>query len=514
MVSCKLKKSVFSFLFFLNACSLNADYATQRLMKDAVRSEKFSQAVALAKSEDFYSGDASRMIKYVDLGTAHYLNGEYYQALQNFDKAQALAKEQYTKSISKTIAGFIGGDAMTEYEAPAYELSLLRFYISLTHYRLYQTGKYEAYEVEDPSLPEGKKVVSEKQLTPSEKRKHLNASRATVLEWVSFLQEHFSETAGKRTFKRDMLAKTWGGFVHNVYGKTGDRQIAKQLYRDVDKILLQNYNLYSVYNEKHEKYADDYDDLPEIGEKKVREDYVSATDKAKTLLRFAKESEKNLSSKKKDNLHIVLKTGLVVSKEEETVSFVVPWEILLFGHADDHDFRNFITLALAGEKIEFKIPAVKKPVLPDGYEISFKKENAQKDFLKKQAALVEPVSEIVYYEFEQKRAGMIAQKGAFTGAKYAAALWSAYALWDKEDSFKQIMAVAAFKGAAASIRSSDSVDLRHWSLLPDNIWQQSFYLPEGTYIMTVLRKNTPVHTQKVDIKGENIVSLDINLVSE
>ena len=141
-------------------------------------------------------------------------------------------------------------------------------------------------------------------------------------------------------------------------------------------------------------------------------------------------------------------------------------------------------------------------------------ENAQKDFLKKQAALVEPVSEIVYYEFEQKRAGMIAQKGAFTGAKYAAALWSAYALWDKEDSFKQIMAVAAFKGAAASIRSSDSVDLRHWSLLPDNIWQQSFYLPKGTYIMTVLRKNTPVYTQKVDIKGENIVSLDINLVSE
>lgn len=109
---------------------------------------------------------------------------------------------------------------------------------------------------------------------------------------------------------------------------------------------------------------------------------------------------------------------------------------------------------------------------------------------------------------------MIAVKGAKIGAEYAVALWTAYLLWDKNDLMKQLAAYASFKAASAGIKALDSVDLRYWSLLPENIWQQSFALPQGKYIVTVLRNNVSVHEQELDIKGKNIVFLDIDITQQ
>lgn len=511
------KGVVFALFFILCACSLASDYEAQRKMAQAVRSEDFDAAVQIASSDEFFSGDASRMIKYTDLGTAHYLKGNYYQALLNFDKAIALGREQYTKSVSRAIVGFVGGDALTDYPTPPYELSLLRFYASLTHLRLSETGVYEAYTADDEKAPDGKRAVAEKKLDESEKRRHFNAARANILDWASLLSTYSAELAGEDTYKQDMLAKTWGAYVHDRYGSSGDRQIAKQLYRDVDKVLLRNYNVYPVYNARAEKYADAYKKLPTMPEAKVKADYVSATKRAKELSSFAKESENALfaPSKSRPNVQVLMKTGLAPERKEEVVSFTVPWEILLLGHWDDKGFKEFIKLALAGEKIEFKYLYLDKPQTPDGYEIVFEKKSGKAKKIKKNAVLVEPVSQIVYHEYMTHRAAGIAKKGAWAGAKYAAALWAAYAaLWDDDDSFSQLAAIATFKVSAASIRASDSVDLRAWSLLPDNIWQQSFSLPKGAYIMTILRNHTPVYTREVDIKGENVVFLDINLVKE
>lgn len=512
-----LKKGlVFALFFLLCACSLASDYEAQRKMAQAVRNEDFDTAVQIASSDEFFSGDASRMVKYTDLGTAHYLKGDYYQALLNFDKAQALGKEQYTKSVSRAIAGFVGGDAMTDYPTPLYELSLLRFYTSLTHLRLSEKGVYESYVVDDEKAPDGKRVVEEKTLDESEKRRHFTAARANILDWDSLLSSYSAELAGKDTFKQDMLAKTWGAYIHDRYGSSGDRQITKLLYRDVDKVLLRHYNAYPVYNARAEKYADAYKKLPDMPETQVKAEYVSATKRAKELSAFAKESENALfaPSKSRPNVQVLMKTGLVSERKEEVVSFTVPWEILLLGHWDDKGFKEFIKLALAGEKIEFKYLYLDKPQTPDGYEIVFEKKSGKAKKIKKNAVLVEPVSQIVYHEYMTHRAAGIAKKGAWAGAKYAAALWAAYALWDDDDAFSQLAAIAAFKVSAASIRASDSVDLRAWSLLPDNIWQQSFSLPSGSYIMTILRNNAPVYTREVDIKGENVVFLDIDLVKE
>lgn len=512
-----LKKGlVFALFFLLCACSLASDYEAQRKMAQAVRNEDFDTAVQIASSDEFFSGDASRMVKYTDLGTAHYLKGDYYQALLNFDKAQALGKEQYTKSVSRAIAGFVGGDAMTDYPTPLYELSLLRFYTSLTHLRLSETGVYEAYTADDENAPDGKRVVEEKTLDESEKRRHFTAARANILDWDSLLSSYSAELAGKDTFKQDMLAKTWGAYIHDRYGSSGDRQIAKLLYRDVNNVLLRHYNAYPVYNARAEKYADAYKKLPDMPETQVKAEYVSATKRAKELSAFAKESENALfaPSKSRPNVQVLMKTGLVSERKEEVVSFTVPWEILLLGHWDDKGFKEFIKLALAGEKIEFKYLYLDKPQTPDGYEIVFEKKSGKAKEIKKNAVLVEPVSQIVYHEYMTHRAAGIAKKGAWAGAKYAAALWAAYALWDDDDAFSQLAAIATFKVSAASIRASDSVDLRAWSLLPDNIWQQSFSLPSGSYIMTILRNNAPVYTREVDIKGENVVFLDIDLVKE
>ena len=38
----------------------------------------------------------------MEQGSVLYLNGDYFQALQSFDKADALAEKLYTTSVSKT----------------------------------------------------------------------------------------------------------------------------------------------------------------------------------------------------------------------------------------------------------------------------------------------------------------------------------------------------------------------------------------------------------------------------
>lgn len=104
------KKAVFLILFCVTACGHTGREHAQII--EFVRQGNLTAAQQLAGKKDFYADKPSLLARYFEIGTLHYLNGEYYQALQNFDKAHELSRKLYTKSVSKSVAAQIAGDGL------------------------------------------------------------------------------------------------------------------------------------------------------------------------------------------------------------------------------------------------------------------------------------------------------------------------------------------------------------------------------------------------------------------
>ena len=475
-------------IFVLSACGHTGREHAQ--MIEAVRNGDFETAEQIAAKEDFYTDKPSLLVRYVELGSLHYLKGEYYQALQNFDKAHALSKELYTTSVSKSVAAQITGDGVSPYAGEKYELSLLRFYQSVTHYRLYEQGFYEAYTVkteqknEDGSIKE--KLIERKELSVSEKKRHFNAARASILDWNSLLTSYLNESSDKKSFKQDMLAKTYGAEIHDIYGSNGDKQIARQLYKDAQKLLNTVYADYEAFTAEKKKSLSDYAD-------RKREDLTA-------------------SSAKKENVKFILKAGVITPKFAEKIDFNIPFSAFLISGSKS-DTKDCLGMVLPGQRISFEIPSVKKPEKIKNYRLIVKN-GADKIVASKDMILTAPVSETAYREFQNRRAGMIAKKGTRLTAKYAAAVIAACAIYERDNLGTWLAAYTAFAASSALIEASEYADVRYWGLLPHAVYQQSVSLKPGKYTGEIKTNDQTVHTFPFTVSKSGLQLVDLNLPKE
>lgn len=472
------KRAVFFILFCLTACGHTGREHAQII--ELVRQGDLAQARQLAEKEDFYADEPSLLARYLEIGTIHYLNDEYYQALLNFDKAHELSKKLYTKSVSKSFAAQIAGDGLAPYAGEKYELSLLRFYQSLTHYRLYEQGYYESYTVREKGEP---RVIERKDLSESEKRRHFNAARASILDWNSLLTTFSGESKNKDDFKQDMLAKTWGAEIHDIYGSSGDRQIARQLYKDAQKLLKTDYAEYPSYKTKHGEKLKGY-----------------ALSKGKDLYAAAD---------KKENVKIVLKTGLVSPKIPERVSIKIPLSAFLFS-GNRNNFLSCLSNILPGQQISFEIPVVPVPEKAGEYQVAVFTP-AGKQIVSKPMILTAPVSETAYREYQNKRGALIAKKSARLTSKYAAAAVSACSLYDPNDAFKMLAAYLSFAGSLKMIEASEYADVRYWGLLPDAVFQQSLRLKKGSYNGEIRSNGRKLKTFSFTVANPRPILIDLNI---
>ncbi len=490
-------------LLFTTGCRSVSSYEMQSRARALTAEGKTKEAAAVVASSEFYPYESSRLVRYLDNGTMLYLNGNYYQALRQFDQAQEAAAELYTQSISKTILAGAAGQGLADYVGERYELSLLRFYQSLCHYHLYRKGIYEAYSDEN-GVP-----VPERTLNDAEKRRHLSAARAALLDWDTLLNDYSGRSAGENRFKTDMAAKTWGGFVHQNYGTTTDIQIARQLYRDVPKILLQNYSAYPAFNTKFKEFGKDYARLPDLPEETVRRRYTAETPHAGHLKGYASSSLKKLESRRTDNVHILMKTGLITLKKKKRSSYHIPMSLLL-GYSGDSKFQDFVFSVMAGQTIEFEIPERVEPPAPPAYEALIKKADG-KIAARAPMALTEPLSEIAYAEYQRIRGRLYSETTARLAAKHAAALAAAYASYDENNPSSLAFARLSYSLAKLGIEMSESADLRYWGTLPANIWIQSFRLPAGRYVLEIVSDGRTAERREFEVrkKGETLIDLNI-----
>lgn len=450
---------------------------------DAVRQGDMQTAYALTKDDDFYKDDASLLVRYLELGSYHYLNGEYFQALQNFDAAHELSKQLYTKSVSKMAAAQIAGDGVIPYAGEKYELSLLRFYLSVTNYRLYKQGFYESYATEKDGV---ETTVDKKDLSESEKRRHLSAARAALLDWNALLTTLTSESADKNDFHQDMLAKTWGGEFHDIYGSSGDRQIARQLYKDAAKLLESDYA--------------DYPSLQDENGEKLKE--------------YAREKSADLmvDGAKKKNVRFLVKAGLVTPKVAEKVDFQIPLAAFLAA-GGGNDFVSCLGYILPGQKIAFEIPSVSEPQKAKKYNVKIF-DSKGKQIANLPLVLTAPVSETAYKTYKNKRSGMIASKATRLTAKYVSAAVTACAAYDSQNSWTVLAAYGIFAGLLKGIEASEYADVRYWGLLPAAVYQQSVSLKKGEYSAQIETDSQTVKIFSFTADDSRAVLVDLNLPNE
>lgn len=447
---------------------------------DSVRRGDMQAAYALTKDDDFYKDKASLLARYLELGSYHYLNGEYFQALQNFDTAHDLSKQLYTKSVSKSVAAQFAGDGIAPYTGEKYELSLLRFYLSLTNYRLYKQGFYESYTAEKDGV---ETVVDKKELSESEKRRHLSAARAALLDWNALLTTFTNESTDKDGFHQDMLAKTWGGEFHDIYGAVGDRQIARQLYKDAAKLL-----------------ESDYADAPSL-----------QGENGEKLKEYAREKSADLTADKtkKKNVRFLVKTGLVTPKIAEKVDFQIPLAAFLAA-GNGNDLASCLGHILPGQRIAFEILSVPEPPKVKSYRIKIADADG-KQVADVPLVLTAPVSETAYKAYKNTRAKLISGKGARLTAKYVSAVVTACAAYDSQNPWTVLAAYGIFAGLVRGIEASEYADVRYWGLLPDAVLQQSVSLKKGDYSAEIESDSQTVQKFSFTVDDSRAVLVDLNL---
>lgn len=447
---------------------------------DAVRGGDMETAYRLTRDDDFYTDSASLNARWFELGSYHYLNGEYCQALRYFDQARERAKELYTKSLSRSFAAQFAGDGLIPYAGEKYEQSMLRFYQSLTHYLLSKRGYCEAYETEEDGE---KKLVEKRDFDAAEKRLHFNAARASILDWNSLLTTFTRESDDKDEFHQDMLAKTWGAEMHDIYGSNGDRQIARQLYRDVPKLLESDYagapSLQSENGEKLKAYA-----------------------KAKGADLYAGDA-------KKENVRFVVKVGLIAPKKAEKVDFTIPLSAFL-ASGSGNDFVSCLGMILPGQRISFEIASVPEPAKVADYRLTVANA-AGKRVADAPLVLTAPVSETAYKEFKRKRAKLISTRGARLTGKYVSAAVAACSFYNKDNALSMLMAYGAFAGSLRLIESSEYADTRYWGLLPNAVLQLSLRLKKGDYTGEVVSGGKTVKTFSFTVDDSRAVLVDLNI---
>ncbi|MBT7609403.1 MAG: hypothetical protein HN576_06590 [Bacteriovoracaceae bacterium] len=494
-----MKKGFNQYFKFLLVFLLSFSCATHKSRQQAANLKKtlltgnVQKAIQLVESKKFYPEKRSRLLKLLELGTLKQINGDYFQSLKSFEKARELSDKLFTVSISKKALAAVTNNNMDNYYGEIYERSLIRFYIALNHYLIYQNGKYEAgYKFEKRKDKNGKDIIKkiivpEKILSRNKKQFHLTAARAVMLEWDAALENYHAKLAGDTTYKSDLSSRIFGAFIHEQIGSRNDRTIALKLYQEAKEILFKNYNIYASFNGHFKKFMKDYEKLPKLSRKTVKTRYVKETHFAVDLNTFLNKRIQVLKSHKSKQLNITILTqeGYVAEKRARRIH--VPLPGAAFHGSGNKGILSFTGMLLNSTKgtlpsITFELPEVANKKVNKDIELIIK-DNTGKEVSRQKAVLMNPLSEIAFQSLDNKIGSTHVKIGARIALKHIAAIvaaWIAYKNAGKSLAGKFI-ASAMYATANKAIAVSEMADTRYWSTLPHSLRLSKLYLKPGQY---------------------------------
>ena len=498
------KYFILLYVFILCSCSsVINDRKTTKTIYTEVMNKNYQNALEIVNNDNFYSKDTSKLLKFLELGTINYLNKNYYQALKNFEEAKKISDELYTISISKKTLSIWDAN-LDNYYGEVYEASLIRFYISLINYNLYQQGFYEEYKDENGN------TIPKKELTEKEKIFHLNYAKTSLVEWESFLKNIQNSSYGDITYKNDMLAKLWGAFIYEQFNFRNDDNTALILYNNASDILLKNYNMYSIYNEKSEKFVKDYKKLPTLSYQELYKNYIKDTKYSKDLQNYIKRNKKNLEKQQKDNLVVLIKDNLIAPKKAKVLEMPFPITSLGLSISDTYEFASVMTTINGVPYILIEFPEIEINKQPNKYTINIY--DMQNNYVATvDLTLIEPLSYIAQQELNNNLSLVQSKIISRIITKYLAALSSSYALYNQDDSFSKITALLSFKASSEIINRTSMADLRYWITLASYIQMGGVKLNNGKYKVEIISNDKEKIYEEVIEINNNTKFIDLNV---
>jgi hypothetical protein len=539
MVKSRAGLILLAFLLIITSCATKGRKERAEL-RELFNSRQFPKAQEFLGSAEFYKDQKQALLKYLELGLTHHAAGQYYQSVLALNKAKEIHQQLFTISLSKKAATLVTNDTVDQYYGEPYERSLIHFYLALNHYLLHQRGTYESY------IPEGgKEPIAEKILTPSERNTEIQAARAETIAWDSYLDWLQKDRTGKSVFKNDLLAKTFGAFIHEAMGSRNELQTALLLYIDAKKILFQNYNAYKTFNGKAPKFKGDFSKLPGLAPEKVAAEYVEPTQFQKDLkdyldykiLQLTKllrpgdvEQMKKIHNpsegvikealkSRPGNVTVLFQRGMIPSKIASTqyyslesaltpdnpsaaqkqVAQIGAGVITLFaanqlGLLPPPNNFNPVGMELgvrlgfaAGNliAISFELPVIEKKEIQENVEIEVT-DMAGKSVAKRRLPVINPLVDVAMEAVAENSAALYTRLGARLASKHLTAIMASFGTYslmkDKSgEFFAKQAALLQYIGASKAIAASEQADTRFWSTLPADIRLIEFSLPKGKY---------------------------------
>ena len=110
---------------FFTACA-NKSITRYEALAPVFEHKGIEAAIAEVKKqqEDLY-GEKTEFLYYFDLGVLYHYNGNYAESAKNFDKADKIYDDLYTRSITNEAAAIVTNDNIRPYRARPFEILVL-----------------------------------------------------------------------------------------------------------------------------------------------------------------------------------------------------------------------------------------------------------------------------------------------------------------------------------------------------------------------------------------------------
>jgi tetratricopeptide (TPR) repeat protein len=219
---------------------------------------QWDPALTLINESKAFQDKDSHLLQLMEKGMVLHRSSQYQESIENFKKAQDLSRQLFTISLSNKAQTLIANERFDVYYGAPYERSMMHFYQALNYFLLYQGNP--------------------------QKRQALYSARAELVAWDSMLKQYKKKEESFGLFRNDLLAKLFGGLIHESFHTRDEDQVALQLYKDAYETLLKSYNAYPSFNELSQTFTSHYEEFSGLNTDKILNKYVKPTALQEQLL--------------------------------------------------------------------------------------------------------------------------------------------------------------------------------------------------------------------------------------
>jgi len=441
----KNKKSLFFIFLFLIGCATQFTYYST--LKSFILNETFDKAEGIIEENKFKEyGEKNALLYWLDKGIVLHYAGKYEGSIFAFEKAEKLADELYTKSISEEASTFLVSDNERSYAGEDFEKIFINVFQALNYLLL---GKYE------DALVEARKV--------DHKLKTLQV-----------------DYGGKNVYKEDAFMRYLTGLLYESQNEFNDAFVS---YRKAIEEYSTNKKIYSF---------------------EIPQDLLLRSLKVAKKLGFKEEFDE-ISSKYK--LGFNYKDFKFDSKEAEAIIFCylgfAPYKIdhyieVTFGEGwmyvgsiqvagdaqkDVQKARQIARSIASNEQFLVAFPKFVPSDNKTKYAIVNVYDDKNNKILSQKTYLVEDIETIAIKNLEDKIAKIRIKAIARAAIKYALSREITAKLTEKSDDTTRWLVKKMLQTAAAA---TEQADKRSWRTLPKEIQMANLQLKPGVYNFEVL----------------------------